>query len=221
MTETTALAIPVESEWAIMREQAAYLVRSGFMPKAIKTPEQALAIMLMGRELGIGPTAAINSINVIDGKPSVSAQLALALFIRSGKCEEIDVKGDASACMVTLKRKSQPAHSETFTMQDAERLGLSTKDNWRRQPAVMLKWRAVMACLRIVAPDILSGLYSPDEMGQEEHAASHAWRITDEETGEILFEDGQTSSAPVTEGEFKEVDEVDPFANLDAALSKI
>ena len=34
------------------------LLTSGFLPQSIKSPEQALAIILQGRELGIGPMAA-------------------------------------------------------------------------------------------------------------------------------------------------------------------
>jgi len=39
------------SDWAVMREQADTLVKTGFLPAAIKNAEQAVAIILTGREL--------------------------------------------------------------------------------------------------------------------------------------------------------------------------
>jgi hypothetical protein len=41
------------SRWQIMREQAALLIKSGFLPQSIKTPEQAVAIMMMGEGFGM------------------------------------------------------------------------------------------------------------------------------------------------------------------------
>jgi hypothetical protein len=60
------------------------LVKSGLLPQSIKTPEAAVVIILKGRELGIPPMEALNSISVIQGKPTVSPQLMLALIYRSG-----------------------------------------------------------------------------------------------------------------------------------------
>ncbi len=57
------------SDFDILHKTAKALVSTGFLPQAIKTPEQAIAIILTGRELGIGTMAALNTINVIQGKP--------------------------------------------------------------------------------------------------------------------------------------------------------
>ena len=52
-------------------------------------------------------------------------------------------------------------------MATAAQLGLADKDNWRKQPKVMRKWRAVAACARVVFSDVITGLYTPEEMGIE------------------------------------------------------
>lgn len=176
-------------EWQILREQATMLVKTNFLPQAIKTPEQAIAIILTGRELGIGTMAALNNINVIAGKPTVSPQLMLALINSSKELEDVSITDNGNACAVTMKRRGRKPHTETFSMEDAARMrttegygdskktiSLSEKYNWKQQPATMRKWRAVAACARVVFPDIILGLYTPDELGA----------TIDGETGEVI-----------------------------------
>ncbi|HEY8562834.1 MAG TPA: hypothetical protein VIL74_20820 [Pyrinomonadaceae bacterium] len=164
---------PSASEFAVMKEQASMLIKSNFLPQAIKTPEQAVAIILTGRELGIGTMQALNTINVISGKPTVSPQLMLALIERSGQLENIVVKthnspdGTVAQVSCTMKRKGRTEHTEFFGTKEANALGLLSKDNYRKQPAVMFRWRAVAACARVVFPDVILGIYTFEEMGAE------------------------------------------------------
>ncbi|MBV9282954.1 MAG: hypothetical protein JOZ41_23015, partial [Chloroflexi bacterium] len=55
--------------WTVLREQADVLVRSGFLPHGVNTPEKAISIVMKGRELGIPPMYALSNIAVINGKP--------------------------------------------------------------------------------------------------------------------------------------------------------
>ena len=160
-------APPSASEWTVIREQSQMLLKSGFLPQAIKTPEQALAIILQGRELGIPTMAALGTINVIQGKPTVSPQLMLALINRSGQLENIEITGDDNGINCTMKRKGRSPHSEFFGAKEAAAMNLSGKDNYKKQAATMYRWRAVAACARTVFPDVILGLYLPDEMGAD------------------------------------------------------
>lgn len=173
------LALVQTSEWQTLLEMAGTLVQSGFLPNAINTPQKAVTIILAGRSLGIDEWAALSNINVIQGKPTISAQLMLALINRSGQLEEMVVDGDAKMCTCLMKRFGRGSHVETFTMQDAVALGYANKDNWKKQPAVMLKWRAVSACARVVFPDVILGFYTPEEMGADV-------RVSDDGGMEIL-----------------------------------
>lgn len=159
------LAIIPPSEWEVMTQQADFLVKSGFLPSTVNSVPKAIAIMSLGRELGIGAWAALSSINVIQGKPTISPQLMLALINRSGQLEDLIVDTSEHGCQVTIKRKGRSQHSESFTMSDAGTMGLIGKDNWKKQPVTMMKWRAVAACARVVFPDVILGLYTPEEMG--------------------------------------------------------
>lgn len=156
---------PTADEFGVILTQSQMLVKTGFLPVSIKTPEQALAIILTGRELGIPAMAALNTINVIQGKPTVSPQLMLALIERSGQLEDIVYKLEPDGVTVTMKRRGRTAHTEYFGESEAAAMGLLKKDNYHKQAGVMYKWRAVAACARVVFPDVILGLYTPDEMG--------------------------------------------------------
>lgn len=185
---TTALTTqtfnnPTQAEFDTMREQANTLVKTGFLPVSIKTAEQALAIILTGRELGVPAMTALNGINVIQGKPTVSPQLMLGLIGRSGLLEDIKIKADEAGATVTMKRRGRTAHTEFFGYEEAKAMGLLTKDNYKKQASTMYKWRAVSACARVVFPDVLLGLYTHEEIAPDA----------------IVNEDGELMDAPVIE----------------------
>jgi hypothetical protein len=75
------------------------------------------------------------------------------------------IDNNGQKCTVTIKRKGNSPVSVSFSMADAEAQGLAGKDNWRRMPAIMLQWRAVAAACRLVFPDVIGGLYTPEELG--------------------------------------------------------
>ena len=52
-------------------------------------------------------------------------------------------------------------------MDDAKRAGLVKKDGWQFYPKAMLRARAITAGLRAVAPDIIAGIYDPEELGAD------------------------------------------------------
>ncbi len=165
----TGELVPISMDmerWQVMRSQADVLVKSGFLPPAINTPEKALAVMQKGRELGIGPMEAISSINVIQGKPSVSPQLMLALARRTGELSDMKMEATDKGATVTITRKGQSPYSTSFGPAEATALGLMTKDNYKKQAGVMFQWRALAQNLRITFPDAISGLYTADEMTQ-------------------------------------------------------
>lgn len=165
----TALAAPILSEWDVLRHQAKVLVESQFLPKAIDTWQKATAVMMYGKELGIGPMEACQSIDVIQGKPTQKPQSMKAMVHRKLPSAIFrPIKMTAEECIYEAARPGDPVVKISFHIKDAERLGLTTKDNWKKQPEVMLNWRCVGKVARMVFPDCLSGVsYSPEELGAE------------------------------------------------------
>lgn len=139
--------------------------KSGLYPH-FKGPEQVMMILMRGRELGLGATTALDLIDMIQGKPAMKAAGLLALVKASPKCEYFICK-EFSNTSVTweTKRVGDPcAISRTFTIQDAEKMGLTVKDNWKKQPGVMCQWRAAGALIRQVYPDQTNGIYAVEEL---------------------------------------------------------
>lgn len=159
--------IAIPTNWEAMKEQAAMLVKSGFLPPTVSTPEKAIAIAMTGKELGIGMMEAFRSINVIQGKPTIPPQLMLALANRTKELENITIQSTDEACTVIVKRKGREPHSETFGVKEATDMGLMARDNYKKQRGIMFKWRALAANLRVTFPDAMLGFYTPEEMGAE------------------------------------------------------
>lgn len=167
-----ASAAPGTDAWGVMWEQAAALVKSGFLPASIKTPEQAIAVILTGDELGIPKMLALRSIHVIEGRPTLSADLMASLVQR-----EIDRHRDgylmvlpptAEACTVLYRRWGWPEGQEyTYTMADAQRANLAARATWKAHPAAMLRARATAAVCRMAFADVIAGLYAPEELDDE------------------------------------------------------
>lgn len=167
LTTTKSMGLTVSQDWGTMKEQAGMLVKSGFLPPALNTPEKVIAVALKGRELGIGMMEAISSINIIQGKPTLSAQLMLALATRTGELESFECPTTPAGATARCKRKGWPAAEAKFGPAEAKALQLDGKDNYKKQPSTMYQWRATSAVLRLTFPDALAGIYTPEELGAD------------------------------------------------------
>lgn len=191
-TQRTQLAVhgggamtALPSGWDLMMQQASVLVRSGFLPDSIKTAEQAVAIVLTGEELGIPKMLALRSINIIKGKPTLSADLMASLIHRA-----IDAHGDGlfdvqpptpQSCTVRFRRWGKKETKEfTFTIEDAQRAGLTNNANYKLHPGAMLRARATSNAARMEFPDVINGLYTPDEISEHD---VESWQADQAQTG--------------------------------------
>jgi hypothetical protein len=136
-----------------------------FVPKAFwSRPEAALAAILMGRELGLGDMVALQRIYVIEGRPTLSAELILGLVRRAGHSVTFDERS-AERCAITGKRKDNgdELHVE-WTMHDAVQAKLANKDNWKNYPRAMLHARAVTELARALFSDCIGwAVYAPED----------------------------------------------------------
>lgn len=169
LTQTSARSL-VPSAWDMISAVAPAMHKSHLF--GVASPEQAMAIMLTGYELGLTLTASFEFVKIIQGKPSLIPRGALALVLRSPdlaglKVEDItDEHGNPEACRVTMKRKNGFEYTMTYSMADAQRAGLVKDDSgWSKYPANMLRWRAIGFCADVVFPDVIGGMKRADEMG--------------------------------------------------------
>lgn len=144
---------------------------SGFAPKGMEKPEAVLVAIQLGAELGLTPMAALQNTAVINGRPAIYGDAALALVRSSGllesyKEEEIGEAGsDGYGYRVTAVRKGDQAAIESFTVADAKRAKLWGKAGpWSDYPKRMLRFRARGYVLRDLFGDVLKGLRTAEEV---------------------------------------------------------
>lgn len=147
-----------------MFEQLRAAFQAGILPPHVKSVEQAVAIAGKGREMGFEPYQALEAIVPIQGRYTVGPEALLSLAYRRVPgfvCRVVD--STAEKCVVDLGRNGVVSFRSTYTMDDARKAGLADKDNWRKNPVAMLRWRAMGAGLKIVCPDLRCGVPTADE----------------------------------------------------------
>ena len=135
-----------------------------------KSPEQAYVAIATGMELGLKPMQALRNIVVIQGKPTFSADGAFAVVRNHPEYGGIEwIKQDAQEASCKITRVSKGGQLKetfvgSFSMKEAAAAGLANKDNWKHYPARMLRARALSFACRDAFPDVLNGLYTPEEI---------------------------------------------------------
>jgi len=153
---------------------ATSLAQASLLPAYLRgKPADVFMTLLLGRDLGLTAMQAITGIHVIEGKPSVSAQTAVALVKRSPLCaffRQVE-STDAIATYETQRKGEAAPQRLSYSIEDARRAGLGGKQNWQRFPSAMLRARAAMALARDVYPDVVANIYDPDELDDAVHRA--------------------------------------------------
>lgn len=146
------------------------LATSSMVPKQYQNKaEDVLVACQWGYELGLAPMQALQNIAVINGRPSVYGDAAMALVQASPVCEDISetIEGDGTAnpvAVCTAKRKGRAPVVAKFSVDDAKRAGLWGKTGpWTQYPKRMLQMRARGFALRDAFPDVLKGLITQEE----------------------------------------------------------
>lgn len=146
------------------------VAKTPFAPKDFQNkPESCLLAGQHGAELGLGPMQSLQCIAVINGRPSIWGDAALALVQSSPVCEfvseSVDGEGEQMVATCIAKRRGYPAPSAVkFSVADAKRAGLWGKSGpWTQYPKRMLQLRARGFALRDAFPDVLKGLVTAEE----------------------------------------------------------
>lgn len=175
--------------------QARAVAKSVTLPQALQNkPADILAVMLAGRELGIGPMAATRMVHIINGQTSVATELKLALAMRVGHdigplhegenycvvgCRTHPEAVVAAWCMESADM-TDDAESWTFAtaimqerwvgpsgQREKVEAPLTEKSNWKNYQRDMLFWRAASQFMRRHCPGLAGGLYTLEELGEE------------------------------------------------------
>ena len=137
----------------------------GLIPRDVATPAHAVALIMRGSEIGLGPMESLTKLHLIEGRVTLPAETMLALAIRGGVRHQF-IDHTPERVTVELTRPGFEPMRVSWSMADAKRAGLAGRQNWRKYPRAMLRARVISEALRAYAPDLLGGAYVPDELEQ-------------------------------------------------------
>jgi hypothetical protein len=194
--------------------------RSRLFPD-IERVSQAVVKILAGRELGIGPFAAMSDIHLVDGTPVVGARILAALVRQSAVYDYRVVEWTNERCSIDFYRHGEKLEPTVmFTDEDAKRAGLDqpradgSPSSHTRFPRNMKFARAMSNGVGLHCPDLTAGtpVYTPDERG-----------VTDADADIPAVDEPPTdgaADAPATEHDGETGGEAAPAAGdlTDAAL---
>ena len=173
------------------------------IPKAFQgKPNEIMAAMLKGMEVGLAPMQALANIAVINGRATLWGDAIPALVQRAGHHVDVEYEGtgDALTAVATLTRADGKKVVRRFSMADAKRAGLLGKQGpWTQYPQRMLAHRARSWAVRDGAADALMGMQVSEEVS--DYGPDNARDVTPPETprrGGVVYRDAP-APAPVVD----------------------
>ena len=146
-----------------MQVMANAIVKSGLF--GMKTPDQALALMIVATAEGRHPGSVASDYHIIQGRASLKSDSMLARFQQSGgRVEWHDHTNEKVSA--TFSHPAGGSLRIDWDTQRAKAAGLGGKDNWRSYPRQMLRARVISEGVRATFPAVLNGMYTPEEVGE-------------------------------------------------------
>lgn len=142
---------------------------SDLAPRDFKgKPANVLIALQMGAEVGLPPMQALQNIAVINGRPCLWGDAALAVVqvhpAYEWHKEWIEGSAMIRVAVFQIKRKGQDVHETRFSVEQAKQARLWDKDGpWKTYPERMLQMRARGFGLRDKFSDGLKGLILAEE----------------------------------------------------------
>jgi hypothetical protein len=173
--------------WAHEARQAEQIAEvlacTSFVPASLRNkPQDVTAAILAGQELGLQPMATLRSIDIIQGVPALRAHAMRGLVQFHGHKLQL-VESTPQRCVMRGQRKGEEWQQVEWTIERAAQLGLTGKDQWKKQPQTMLVARATGELCRLIAADALYAMpYAAEELdGDSPGGGNGPARVTVEE----------------------------------------
>ena len=162
----------------LIREAAAVMVDAHNLAQAVcKTqmipkhfygkPDECAAAMLYGASLGLDPMQSVRQIYVVHGQAALYARAMDALVKGAGHNTWTVSTSDESVTVAGQRRGSQHVEESTWTIERAKKAGYTSNEKYRTDPQAMLYSKALSEVCRKIAPDVLNGVYSVEELEME------------------------------------------------------
>lgn len=158
------------------------LVDTAFVPDAYKpkvdprsTPEEkqaargiavanATAAVLQGITLGLDPLTALQQIYIVHGRPGMYTEMKVALVKAHGHEVWTEDISDTRAVVCGRRKGTDYTERVTITMDQARKAGWTSNQAYTKTPQDMLYARAAGRVCDRIAPDVLMGIASVEEI---------------------------------------------------------
>ena len=146
---------------ADVERMAAAVAASGLF--GLKSPQQAIALMLVAQAEGLHPATAAQDYDIIQGRAARKTHSVLARFQQSGGSVQWHELTDQTA-EATFSHPAGGSLRIAWTFAQAQKAGLTNKDNWRNYPRAMLRARCIAEGVRAVYPAAIGGSLVAEEV---------------------------------------------------------
>ena len=170
MGQDLAERTPTGEEIRLQMQWAKLAAEGDIIPADYKgKPANILVAIGFGSAMGLSFADSLYRINVIKGKPTMSAELIASQVRKAGHKLRIYKDPERVSVKAVIIRRDDPEFefSAVRDQEWAEQMGMFAQkgDNYRKQPMTMLTWRAITAVAREACPEALYGAgYTPDEL---------------------------------------------------------
>ena len=155
--EQRPLAPITDAELDTLFRLAKALAMSGLFKDA-KDASQALAKILVARDLGLSPTEGLMGIHIVEGKPELSANLQASFVKRAPGYDYRIVEHTDEVCEISYTHEGKEIGRSRFSMDDARRAGLANRGPWKSYPRNMLFARAMSNGVAFHCPGVTGGM---------------------------------------------------------------
>ncbi len=153
---------------------AKYLASSDIVPGTYKKPENCLIALEYANRTGLSPLTVMQNLYMVQGKPSWSGQMCIALINGCGRFTPLEfefvgeINTDSHGCYAHAKRldngKDYVSDIVTIGMAKAEGWYNKSGSKWKTMPIQMMMYRAGAFFGRVHCPDVLLGMPTVEEV---------------------------------------------------------
>lgn len=200
LTRASDIYSKIDNPLAFIDQMAKAFHQSQIM--GVNTPGDGAVLALTCMCEGITPLEFARTYHIINGRPSMRADMMNAKFrAAGGKTRWINIGDDGKAAEAEFTYDDQTLNVK-YTIEDARAVVGDKVDkndsNWKKDRGAMLRARLITKAVRILAPELIAGVYTPEEL--EDSGVTDvkpAKKSAAERRKELEAEEAKISSTPV------------------------
>lgn len=181
-TQLTTMYDKIDNPIEAIKQMGEWISKSGLF--GCEKAEQGMVLAMASYAERRPITDICRRYHIVKGKLSMKAEAMLAEFNQRGG-KHVWVKSDDKQAVLRLTYDQFDKFEVSFTLKDAERAGLCGADgimnkgqngpgSWQKMPDAMLRARVTSKAIRMVCPEIVAGVYTPEEVNDDIRPTVHA-----------------------------------------------